>query len=61
MSKSFAVHLKSGARCDLTFTEDTLTAADIHRIVTDETLAGEISDGLWVDPQFVAAIEIIKQ
>lgn len=59
MPSSYAIHLKSGRQCDVTFTE-TVSATDVLGLINHEVSKGKISDGLWINPSEVAAIETIK-
>jgi hypothetical protein len=58
MSRKYAIHLKSGQRCDISFDADTVKAADVHDLI--ENTDGEIGEGLWVNKDDVSAIEIVK-
>ena len=57
MAISYAIHLKSGTRCDLRFESDEVSAADVWAL--SASTSGEIGQHLWVDKESVAAVEIL--
>lgn len=58
MPISYAIHLQSGVHCDIKFEVDTVTAADVHNLII--TTKGEIGPHLYVNPDFIAGIEIMN-